>query len=231
MSRPSGLRKFVGPPGLPARCPGCAVPRSARAGPPRSPGPRPIRFRPLSDRPRPRGTTPRNTASSAPPAYRPSTGTWRTWSSPASPAPAGPATSCSPHPKPGEGRIPVRPGPVPAGFVPADVRHGVGRAADPGRAGVLPEQLGARPGRLLPEPGRRHRMHPGPGRVGAPGGRVSAAGRGGTRRGGRAAVPGQPRVRGGVLHRAHRRVLRAGRPDADAVERLRRRQRGPGQHR
>ena len=134
-------------------------------------------------------------------------------------------------PSPGLGAIPVDPGPVSAGFVPADVRHGVGRAADPGRTGVLPEQLGAWPGRFLPEPGRRHRMHPGPGRVGAPGGRVSAAGRGGTRCGGRAAVPGQPRVRGGVLHRAHRRVLRAGRPDADAVERLRRRQRGPGEHR
>ena len=114
VSRPSGLRKFVGPPapapgqGAPAplrpggpaprpRCPGLA--RLAAASPRSSP----IRFRPLWRPARPRRMTPGNTASSAPPAYRPNTGTWRTWSSPASPAPAGPATCSSPHPKPGGG--------------------------------------------------------------------------------------------------------------------------------
>ena len=57
----------------------------------------------------------------------------------------------------------------------------------PGRPGVLPAHLarGRRPHRVLPQPGGRDRMHPGPAAVGAPGRRVPAARRaGGGRRGG-----------------------------------------------
>ncbi len=224
MSQPPGLRKFVRPPGpAPARRRRPSA-RRGRRRPCPIPRPCPIRCRPLSRPPRPRGTTPRNTASSAPPAYRPGTGTWPTWSSPAWPAPAGPATCSSPPQAAGRGRyrsVPdryLRDSSRPMSAMEWDelqIPVGLAFFLNSSRAG---------PGRLLPEPGRRHRMHPRPGRVGAPGGRVSAAGRGGTRRGGRAAVPRQPRVRGGVLHRAHRRLLRAGRADADAVEGLRRRQ-------
>ena len=227
MSRPSGLRKFVGPP-APAAGHGCAGPRSARAGPPRSPGPPRSGSGRSRDRPSPagrrRGTlrvlrhrhTVRTRARGGPGAVQPrlrlpgllpalhrSAGPGgRPPGAPESPGsgrhpcgapplavfpggrppgapreprlgentPAGraPASRCypggtTPRRSPGSGRTPLRgatlpspglgalpfgPGPLSAGFVPADVRPGVGRAADPGRAGVLPEQLGARPGRL-----------------------------------------------------------------------------------
>ena len=67
-----------------------------------------------------------------------------------------------PRPVPrGAGALPARSRP------PADRRR-VGRARRAGRARLLPVQLAARAGlRLLPEPGRRHRMHARPGRLGA----------------------------------------------------------------
>ena len=81
-------------------------------------------------------------------------------------APAGPATCCSPSPG-GPRPVPRGARPVPDRPGPAVTRRRVGRAGDPGRAGLLPAQLARGDGhRLLPEPGRRHRVHAGPGGLG-----------------------------------------------------------------
>ena len=106
----------------------------------------------------------------------------------------------------------------------------VGRAADPGRAGVPVPQLGAGPRRrVLPGPGRRHRVRaarstPGTGVVEANPRSPAAAGRRGAARAPRR--PRAPRVR--LPPGADRRLLRAGRPAAHAVARLRRRRRRRG---
>ncbi len=168
-------------------------------------------------------------ASCAQPRCRPSTATSPTWSRPAWCAPAGPATCCSPIPRPAAaatGRYPTATWRTPG----ARSRSPSGTARDPGRAGLLPAQLAAGRGhRVLPQPGRGHRVQSGPGRLGAAGRGLPAARGGRAGRRGGADLP--DRRRRGVLPGADRRLLRAGRPDAAALARLRRRRGGAGQHR
>ena len=101
--------------------------------------------------------------------------------------------------------------------------------ADPGRRRLLLPQLGPGPGgRLLPGAGRRHRVGAAPRHLGGGGGRQPGAGdaRSPTsRRSWSRAEPGAGGAECFVV--PDRRLLRAGRPPAPAVARLRRRPRGP----
>ena len=102
---------------------------------------------------------------------------------------------------------------------------GLGRPADPGRPGVPVPQLGAGPdGRVLPRPGRRHRVRAAAGGLG-PDGRPRTRGWptcGPTSRRCWCAAP-EPTATGELPPRPDRRLLRAGRAAAPAVARLRRR--------
>ena len=147
-------------------------------------------------------------------------------------APAAPATCCSPTPRragAGTGRCPTGTGTTRR--APMTVAEWDEFEIPVGLAFFLRSSPGRRGGRqrLLPEPGGSHRVpldleawerlaaeHP----------LLAAAA---SRRGGR---PDHPHgCRGRVFPGAYRRLLRAGRADAAALARLRRRDRGPGKHR
>ena len=118
--------------------------------------------------------------------------------------------------------------PLPRVPRPPAVARAVGRAADPGERRVLLRQLDARPGRRVlsrarpARPSRCCRSTPG----------TSSSPRTPTRRRSSptsrrsSCAPTARRGRSGVLPRADRRLLRARRPPAHAVARLRRRPRG-----
>jgi len=123
---------------------------------------------------------------------------------------------CPPALPRGPGALPLLPGPRPG-------RPGVGRAADPGRAGVpVPQLRAGADDRVLPQSRRRDRVRAAPGGVGAD---RPAQTRAGGAAPGRRGTAGTPFSGAGwvVPPRAHRRLLRAGRAAARAVARLRRR--------
>src|SRR4029453_1448035 len=132
------------------------------------------------------------------------------------------------HP-PGRGR-----GPLPGGARPVPARPGLpagrgplGRPPDPGAGRLLLRQL--RPwagGRLLPEPGRGHRVAAVAGGVGRRGRGQPFHDRPHPRRRGPAGPAGRRGLR--VLPGPDRRLLRAGRAGPDALEGLRRRRGGVG---